>query len=74
MSGPRPTSITLSARQRASLEQLRRCQTAPVRLARRVGILGAAHDLTAAVKSQAPGWAYIRVTTEAVRARMEERP
>jgi putative transposase len=44
MSGPRPTSITLSARQRASLEQLRRCQTAPVRLARRVGILLALAD------------------------------
>jgi hypothetical protein len=37
-------------------------------------ILGTAHYLTEAVKSQAPGWAYIRVTTEAVRARLEESP
>jgi putative transposase len=39
MSGPRPVSITLSVRQRAALEQLGRCQTASVRLARRVAVL-----------------------------------
>jgi len=44
MSGPRPASITLSARQRAALQQLGRCQTACVRLARRVGVLLALAD------------------------------
>jgi putative transposase len=44
MSGPRPASITLSARQRSALEHLRRCQTTSVRLARRVGILLALAD------------------------------
>src|SRR5262249_57999449 len=39
MSGPRPVSITLSVRQRGALEQLSRCQTAHVRLARRVAVL-----------------------------------
>jgi len=39
MSGPRPASITLSPRQRAALEHLRRCQTASVRLVRRVNVL-----------------------------------
>src|SRR5215211_7274436 len=39
MSGPRPASITLSARQRAALERLSRCQTASVRLVRRAGVL-----------------------------------
>ena len=39
MSGPRPASITLSARQRAALEHLGRCQTASVRLVRRAGVL-----------------------------------
>jgi putative transposase len=39
MSGPRPASITLSARQRSLLEHLRRCQTASVRLVRRVCVL-----------------------------------
>ena len=44
MSGPRPASITPSARQRQILEQLCRCHTAPVRLARRVSILLALAD------------------------------
>jgi putative transposase len=44
MGGPRPASITLSARQRSLLEHLRRCQTASVRLARRVGVLLALAD------------------------------
>jgi len=44
MSGPRPASITLSSRQRAALEHLRRCQTASVRLARRVAVLLALAD------------------------------
>jgi putative transposase len=44
MSGPRPASITLSARQRAALEHLGRCQTTPVRLARRVAVLLALAD------------------------------
>jgi putative transposase len=44
MSGPRPASITLSARQRSLLEHLRRCQTASVRLARRVAVLLALAD------------------------------
>jgi putative transposase len=39
MSGPRPVSITLSARQRSLLEHLRRCQTAEVRLIRRVLVI-----------------------------------
>jgi putative transposase len=39
MSGPRPSSITLSARQRSALERLCRCQTASVRLVRRAGVL-----------------------------------
>jgi putative transposase len=44
MSGPRPACITLSTRQRSLLEHLRRCQTASVRLARRVGVLLALAD------------------------------
>lgn len=44
MSGPRPASVTLSARQRAALEQLSRSQTASVRLARRVSVLLALAD------------------------------
>jgi Homeodomain-like domain len=44
MSGPRPASITLSARQRAALEHLGRCQAASVRLVRRVGVLLALAD------------------------------
>jgi putative transposase len=44
MSGPRPASITLSARQRAALEHLSRCQTASVRLVRRAGVLLALAD------------------------------
>jgi putative transposase len=44
MSGPRPASITLWARQRAALEYLSRCQTASVRLARRVAVLLALAD------------------------------
>jgi len=44
MGGPRPASITLSARQRSALEHLGRCQTASVRLARRVGVLLALAD------------------------------
>jgi putative transposase len=44
MSGPRPASITLSARQRAALEHLGRCQTASVRLVRRAGVLLALAD------------------------------
>jgi len=44
MSGPRPASITLSARQRGALQQLSRCQTASVRLARRVAVLLALAD------------------------------
>jgi len=44
MSGPHPVGVTLSARQRSALEQLCRCQTASVRLARRVGILLALAD------------------------------
>jgi putative transposase len=39
MSGPRPARITLSARQRFLLGHLRRCQTASVRLVRRVNVL-----------------------------------
>lgn len=55
MSGPRPASITLSARQRSLLEHLRRCQTASVRLVRRVGVLLALADdpcLEAVAKGQ----------------------
>jgi putative transposase len=44
MSGPRPASITLSARQRAALAHLGRCQTASVRLVRRAGVLLALAD------------------------------
>ena len=44
MSGPRPASITLSARQRAALAHLRRCQTASIRLVRRAGVLLALAD------------------------------
>jgi Homeodomain-like domain len=44
MSGPRPASVTLSARQRSWLEHLGRCQTASVRLARRVNVLLALAD------------------------------
>jgi len=44
MSGPHPASITLSARQRAALEHLSRCQTASVRLVRRAGVLLALAD------------------------------
>ena len=44
MSGPRPASITLSARQRAALEHLGRCQTASVRLVRRAAVLLALAD------------------------------
>jgi putative transposase len=44
MSGPRPLSITLSARQRAALAHLRRCQTASVRLVRRAAVLLALAD------------------------------
>jgi len=44
MSGPRPASITLSARQRSALEHLSRCQTASVRLVRRAGVLLALAD------------------------------
>jgi putative transposase len=44
MSGPRPANITLSARQRAALAHLGRCQTASVRLARRVNVLLALAD------------------------------
>jgi putative transposase len=44
MGGPRPASIALSARQRSALEHLGRCQTASVRLARRVGVLLALAD------------------------------
>jgi putative transposase len=44
MSGPRPASVTLSARQRAALEHLSRCQTASVRLVRRAGVLLALAD------------------------------
>ncbi|OLE69722.1 MAG: hypothetical protein AUI36_04550, partial [Cyanobacteria bacterium 13_1_40CM_2_61_4] len=40
----RPASVTLSARQRAALEHLGRCQTASVRLARRVAVLLALAD------------------------------
>jgi putative transposase len=39
MSGPRPASVTLSARQRSALEHLRRCQTASARLVRRASVL-----------------------------------
>ncbi len=39
MSGPPPARISLSARQRALLEQIRQRQTAPQRLVRRVTIL-----------------------------------
>ena len=39
MSGPPPASISLSARQLSSLEQIRQRQTAPQRLVRRVLIL-----------------------------------
>ena len=39
MSGPRPASITLSPRQRGALARLGRCQTASVRLVRRVNVL-----------------------------------
>lgn len=44
MSGPRPASITLSARQRAALAHLGRCQTASVRLVRRAAVLLALAD------------------------------
>lgn len=44
MSGPRPASITLSARQRSLLGHLRRCQAVSVRLARRVAVLLALAD------------------------------
>jgi putative transposase len=44
MSGPRPASVILSARRRSLLEHLCRCQTASVRLVRRVGILLALAD------------------------------
>jgi Homeodomain-like domain len=44
VSGPRPASVSLSARQRSALEHLSRCQTTPVRLARRVGVLLALAD------------------------------
>jgi len=44
MSGPRPASITLSARQRAALGHLCRCQTASVRLVRRAAVLLALAD------------------------------
>src|SRR4051794_13957991 len=44
MRGPRPARITLSARQRSSLEHLRRCQAASVRLVRRVSVLLALAD------------------------------
>lgn len=44
MSGPRPATISLSARQRAALEHLSRCQTASVRLVRRAGVLLALAD------------------------------
>ena len=44
MRGPRPASITLSARQRSALEHLSRCQTASVRLVRRAGVLLALAD------------------------------
>jgi putative transposase len=44
MSGPRPASITLSARQRSALEHLCRCQAASVRLVRRAGVLLALAD------------------------------
>jgi putative transposase len=44
MSGPRPASISLSARQRSALEHLGRCQTASVRLVRRAGVLLALAD------------------------------
>jgi putative transposase len=44
MSGPHPASITLSARQRAALEHLSRCQAASVRLVRRAGLLLALAD------------------------------
>jgi putative transposase len=44
MSGPRPVSITLSARQRAALAHLSRSQTASVRLVRRVSVLLALAD------------------------------
>jgi putative transposase len=44
MSGPRPASIPLSARQRAALEHLSRCPTASVRLVRRAGVLLALAD------------------------------
>src|ERR1700710_3121163 len=39
MSGARPASIALSPRQRSLLEHLRRCQTASVRLVRRVLVI-----------------------------------
>jgi putative transposase len=44
VSGPRPASITLSARQRAALAHLSRCQTASVRLVRRAAVLLALAD------------------------------
>jgi putative transposase len=44
MSGPPAASITLSARQRAALAHLRRCQAASVRLVRRAGVLLALAD------------------------------
>jgi putative transposase len=44
MSGPRPASITLSARQQAALEHLCRCPTASVRLVRRASVLLALAD------------------------------
>jgi putative transposase len=44
MNGPHPASITLSARQRAALEHLSRCQTVSVRLVRRACVLLALAD------------------------------
>jgi putative transposase len=44
VSGPRPASIALSARQRAALQHLCRCQTASVRLVRRADVLLALAD------------------------------
>jgi putative transposase len=44
MPGPKPLSVTLSEKQRALLEQLRRRQTSPQRLVRRVNTILAAAD------------------------------
>jgi Homeodomain-like domain len=44
MSGPRPVTFDLSARQRTSLERIRQRQTAPQRLVRRVRLLLALAD------------------------------